>query len=170
MRIQRRILCVDDHIDTCNLIATILEPQQVILAHTKADALRKARAERFSLYLLDYHLPDGTGFELCSLIRVFDSSTPIIFVTSSKRLTKSHVTAVGAQALVAKSDLPDGLVSAVSSIFNQDPKFGETKSLCFYSLLTGFQLTELLVKSSETEYLVMTRSTPQRWKLKRAVW
>jgi CheY-like chemotaxis protein len=119
MRIQRRVLCVDDHIDTCRLIATILESEEVVLAHTKADALQKARDGRFNLYLLDYHLPDGTGFELCLLIRVFDSSTPIIFVTSSERLTQSHVTAVGAQALVSKSDLPDGLVSAVSSIFKQ---------------------------------------------------
>jgi len=120
MRIQRRVLCVDDHSDTCSLIAAILEPFEVVLAHTKADALRKATGRRFNLYLLDYHLPDGTGFELCLLIRVFDSSTPIIFVTSSDRLTKSQVTAVGAQGLVAKSDLPDGLVSAVSSIFNQE--------------------------------------------------
>jgi len=119
MPIQRRVLCVDDHIDTCRLIATILEPEEVVLAHTKADALQKARDGRFNLYLLDYHLPDGTGFELCLSIRGFDSSTPIIFVTSSERLTKSHVTAIGAQALVAKSDLPDALVSAVSSIFKQ---------------------------------------------------
>jgi CheY-like chemotaxis protein len=110
---------VDDHIDTCVLIATILEPEEVVLAQTKADAVRKARGGQFNLYLLDYHLPDGTGFELCLLIRAFDSSTPIIFVTSSDCVTKSQVAAVGAQALVAKSDLPDGLVSAVSSIFNQ---------------------------------------------------
>jgi CheY-like chemotaxis protein len=50
-------------------------------AHSKAEALRKATGGLFDLYLLDYYLPDGTGLELCLLIRDFDGSTPVLFVT-----------------------------------------------------------------------------------------
>jgi CheY-like chemotaxis protein len=59
----------------CSLIATILSDHEVVSAHSKAEALRKATGGLFDLYLLDYYLPDGTGLEVCLLIRDFDDST-----------------------------------------------------------------------------------------------
>lgn len=118
MPIRRRILCVDDHADICDLICTILEDCEVVLAQSKTEGLRKVDSGLFDLYLLDYSLPDGTGLELATLIRQFDDSTPILIITSPHALTDRQVSEVGAQGLVSKDDLPDDLLRKVSRALN----------------------------------------------------
>ena len=100
---KKRFLCVEDHPDTCELIATILDEFEVISAGSKAEALRKAATLKFNLYLLDYHLPDGTGMELALLIRNFDPETPILFVTGTSSLTEKQAIKIGAQGVIKKS-------------------------------------------------------------------
>ena len=117
MATTRRILCVHGHSDTCDLISVILNNFEVVSANSKAEALHKATDNLFDLYLLDYYLPDGTGLELCLLIRGFDESTPILFITGGLDITPSQIETVKAQGLVSKGDLPDALVSAVTKIF-----------------------------------------------------
>jgi len=97
---KKRILCVEDHPDTCELISTILKKFEVISAYSMADALDQATKEQFDLYLLDYHLPDGNGIELCLLIKNFDTKTPIVFVTGTSSMTQKQVKTVGAQGLI----------------------------------------------------------------------
>jgi CheY-like chemotaxis protein len=99
---QKRILCVEDHDDTCELIAALLNDCKVISAKTKTEALHRALSEKFDLYILDYHLPDTTGLEIGLLIRTFDKTTPIIFATASDDVTKDHLARIGAQGIVKK--------------------------------------------------------------------
>jgi CheY-like chemotaxis protein len=117
MAAKQRILCVDDHSDTCDLISLILNDYEVVPSHSKGEALLKATGDSFDLYLLDYYLPDGTGLELCLLLRDFDLSTPVLFVTSEVEITPSQIESVKAQGLVLKANLPEALVSAVANIF-----------------------------------------------------
>jgi CheY-like chemotaxis protein len=101
---NKKILCVEDYEDICALITRVLDAYEVIGAYSKAIALKKAMEQQFDLYLLDYHLPDGTGLELCHLIRAFDPRTPILFCTGTKSLTDHQVREVGAQGYINKSD------------------------------------------------------------------
>ena len=101
---RKRILCVEDHPDTTELIAVLLQDCKVISAQTKADALRQAAAGQFDLYLLDYQLPDGLGLEICLFIRTFDPKTPILFYTGTDLLTEPQVRTLGAQALIKKGE------------------------------------------------------------------
>jgi CheY-like chemotaxis protein len=39
---KKRLLCVDDNTDTCELITYILKDYEVISAHSMADAIRRA--------------------------------------------------------------------------------------------------------------------------------
>jgi CheY-like chemotaxis protein len=100
---KKRILCVEDHPDTCELISTVLHKYEVVSAYSKADALVQATKEKFNLYLLDYHLPDGNGLELCLLIKNFDTETPILFVTGTSSMTKKQAVTIGAQGLIKKT-------------------------------------------------------------------
>ena len=68
-----RILCVDDHVDICRLVANLLDGFQVIQAQSLDDAMERVKNEEFDLYLLDYFLPEGNGIELCRSIREVDS-------------------------------------------------------------------------------------------------
>jgi CheY-like chemotaxis protein len=99
---DRSILCVDDHKDFCELVAAILHDVKVVSAHSMADAILLATREKFDLYLLDYHLPDGTGLELCLLLRGFDSRTPILFMTGTSSMTEAQALTAGANGLVKK--------------------------------------------------------------------
>lgn len=112
-----RILCVDNGDDICSLIAVILKECEIVRVHTKWAALRKATIEKFDLYLLDYYLPDGTGLELCKLIREFDPVTPILFVTSSRAISIKRAESVGAQGVVEKLELVDELPVAISNVY-----------------------------------------------------
>jgi len=115
---NKRILYVEDQLDEYSLVAEILSDYEVIAACNKADALARARAETFDLYLLDYHLPDGTWYELCLLIRAFDPDTPIFFCTGTSSITEETMKTAGAQKLIKKGDdFVDNLSKAVSEVF-----------------------------------------------------
>ena len=118
MPTKRRILCVDDHPDICDLVCTILDDCEVVSARTKLEGLRKVEGGLFDLYLLDYSLADGTGLELATLIRQFDDTTPILIITSPNTVTDREVSEVGAQGLVSKDDLPDDLLRNISRVLN----------------------------------------------------
>jgi len=115
---KKRILCVEDRQDECDLITIVLSDYEVVSSYSKADALVRATTERFDLYLLDYHLPDGTGLELCLLIRAFDPDTPIFFCTGSSVITEATIKTAGAQKLIRKgADFVLNLKKAVSEVF-----------------------------------------------------
>ena len=86
-----------------------------------ADALVQATKENFSLYLHDYHLPDGTGFELCLLIKNFDTDTPILFFTGTSSITEEQVLKIRAQGLIkkGKASFPDELKRRVSELLEK---------------------------------------------------
>jgi CheY-like chemotaxis protein len=101
---KKRILCVEDHPDTCELISTILKDYECTSAYSKADALMLSSKEKFDLYLLDYHLPDGNGIELCLLIKNFDTTTPILFVTGTSSMNEKQSLKLGAQGFIKNTD------------------------------------------------------------------
>jgi CheY-like chemotaxis protein len=117
MSAKKRVLCVDDQEDTCALVSAILEEYDVIAEHNKAEGVRQAAMEKFDLILVDYHLPDGTGLELCVLIRAFDPNTPILLVTCTHTITHEQVIAVGGQGVIRKDRLSHLLPVAVASAF-----------------------------------------------------
>lgn len=117
---SKKILCVDDHSDTCELITTILTAHEVTSAYSMADAVKQATAEAFDLYILDYHLPDGTGLELCLMLRAFDQATPMLFATGSSSITEAQVITAGAQGLVRKCEptFTSELLARVAELIN----------------------------------------------------
>ncbi len=57
------------------------EGYHVVSAGTVAEALRKMSETRFDLILLDLSLPDGSGYDVCSVARDKDDM-PVIFLTA----------------------------------------------------------------------------------------
>lgn len=78
-RERKRILCVEDDLDSCDMLRVLLHEYDVVTANTVGEGLKMARAERFDLYLLDSRYPDGSGVELCRQLRLFDTETPVVF-------------------------------------------------------------------------------------------
>jgi two-component system response regulator HydG len=82
---RKRILCVDDHEDSCKMMKVLLEMwnYEVTLAGTGADGLRLAQSEHFDLYLLDAWLPEVSGFELCEHICGVPGHAPVLFISGA---------------------------------------------------------------------------------------
>lgn len=71
-----RLLLVEDHQDTAELLATLLEARghQVTIAATVKEALAITAHKRFDLVVSDLGLPDASGYDLMQQLR---STTPI---------------------------------------------------------------------------------------------
>ena len=80
------ILIVDDLPEKLLVFQTVLEDlgQELVCAHSGAQALKEILRTEFAAILLDVNMPDIDGFETAKLIREYKRSagTPIIFVTS----------------------------------------------------------------------------------------
>jgi DNA-binding response OmpR family regulator len=56
---------------------------EVELAGAAGDGRRLAQTEHFDVYLLDTHLPDESGFELCKQICGVPGHAPVIFISTA---------------------------------------------------------------------------------------
>lgn len=57
------------------------EGYEVVLAKSVAEASRIIKAKDFALYILDINLPDGSGYDVCRLVKAKGNS-PVIFLTA----------------------------------------------------------------------------------------
>jgi len=115
LRAKCRILCVDDHEDTSEMLQLLLsqEDYEVVTAVTVEDALKQAKGEDFDLYVLDKRLPDGNGLELCKKLSAATPDVPCMFYTGDAYEVHRHeAIAAGADFYVAKPDI-DALIEGV---------------------------------------------------------
>jgi CheY-like chemotaxis protein len=100
---MKRILCVEDDKDFCELLTLALPDFEFVNAATISDAVEKAREGGFSMIFLEYFLPDGTGEEACRRIRAFDKTTPVLLITESRSFNQNLAVRLGAQGALKKS-------------------------------------------------------------------
>ena len=77
------VLVVDDDVKICLIIHRMLSDKQyeVQSAHFVADALGAIEKKSFDVYVLDYKLPDGSGFDVTERIRSKWGASPIILIS-----------------------------------------------------------------------------------------
>lgn len=120
-KIKCRILCVDDHQDSAEMLHTLLlgEDYEVAIANSMEEGLRLAKSDAFDLYVLDRHLPDGTGLELCRKLNGLTPDVPCIFYSGDAyEIHRRQALAAGADGYVAKPDI-DGLIDAVRKLLSE---------------------------------------------------
>ncbi len=105
---KRRVLYVEDHEDTRELITIVLRQRnfEVTNAHTVDGGVRLASEERFDLYLLDSWLPDGSGLDLCHSAAAFEAD-------------RNMALSAGAQAYLIKPSQTSELCDLVSSLIDK---------------------------------------------------
>ena len=115
-----RILCIDDHEDTSEMLKLLLiqEDYEVAIAVTMQQALELATKEEFDLYVFDKHLPDGSGIDLCTKLNEATPGVPCILYTGDAYdIHKSEALAAGADAYVAKPNI-DALIDNVRKLLS----------------------------------------------------
>jgi CheY-like chemotaxis protein len=115
---QCRVLCVDDHHDTSEMLQMLLAEEDYVVhtAATMQEACSLAMKTSYDLYVLDKRLPDGTGVELCETLQKLTPSVPCIFYTGDAyEIHRREAFEAGASAFVAKPDI-EGLINAVHQL------------------------------------------------------
>ena len=116
-----RILCVDDHFDTSEMLQMLLseEDYEVKVCATIEEARKLAVASEFDLYVLDKRLPDGTGMDLCTMLNQLTPGIPCIFYTGDAyEVHRMQAMAAGADAFIAKPDV-DALIATVHKLLTE---------------------------------------------------
>ena len=121
MQDKRRILLVEDHEDISDLMVLLLNQLEydVTTAASVAGALGLAKSAEFDLFVLDSLLPDGTGTDLCKLIRKRNTSTPILFYSAmAYEHNKDEALSAGAQRYLVKPVDSDLFCRTVAEMLN----------------------------------------------------
>jgi len=116
-----RVLCVDDHRDTSDMLQMLLaeEDYEVHTAATMQEACKMAMNTEYDVYVLDKRLPDGTGVQLCETLLKLTPDVPCIFYTGDAyEVHRREAMEAGAAAFVAKPDI-EGLIDAVAKLLSE---------------------------------------------------
>ena len=116
-----RILYVDDHEDSAEMFKLMLSTEdfEVHTAQSLEEALAKAHAQPFDLYVLDKRLPDGSGTDLCRMLNEITPGVPCIFYTGDTyELHRQEAMSAGARAYVPKPDV-DALIETVHRMLSE---------------------------------------------------
>ena len=119
-QVKCRILYVDDHEDSAEMLKLILSESDYEFhsAKTIEEALDLARTHEFDLYILDKYLPDGSGLELCKQLGRLTPTVPCIFYTGDTYEIHREVIAAGAQAYIAKPEI-EKLIETVHQLLSE---------------------------------------------------
>ena len=113
-----RVLIIDDHDDTTEMLKILLgeEDYEVTTTATMQEALSLAASKEFDIYVLDKHLPDGSGLELCTKLNQVTPGVPCIFYSGDAYdIHRVEAIAAGADAYVAKPDI-EGLIENINKL------------------------------------------------------
>jgi DNA-binding response OmpR family regulator len=119
-QVKCRVLCIDDHEDTSEMLKLLLshEDYEVVTAVSCEAAITLATSQEFDLYVLDRHLPDGSGLDLCKNLGKATPGVPCIFYSGDAYdIHRSEALAAGANDYVAKPDI-DGLIESVRQLLS----------------------------------------------------
>ena len=80
---QRILLVEDEEVLRDNLKLNLeLEGYKVIAVERGSEALERFKSEKFDLILLDVMLPEINGFDLLKIIRLENTTIPVLFLTA----------------------------------------------------------------------------------------
>jgi PleD family two-component response regulator len=121
---QPTLLVVDDDHDLCEMLTEFFgrSEYQVVSASWGEDALRIAAEQPLSLAIIDIHLPDINGYDLCRQLRDTrrTQDLPIIFLTErSERADKLHGLELGVVDYITKPFDTDELLLRVRNAIHR---------------------------------------------------
>ena len=122
----RRILVVDDHLDTCTGMKMMLERRgyRVTIAHTADQAVEKARHEEFDLVISDIGLPDRSGYDLMRELSTMKGLCGIALSGFGMENDVSRARAAGFSEHLTKPINFDRLEESIQSLLEPEPAVG----------------------------------------------
>jgi len=116
---KKRILCVEDDKDTCELLGILFLEYEVVFAGSLKEAFSLLESQHFDLYVLDNWLPDGSGIEVCQKIHALKPDVPIIFTSAVGQKSEiKKALAAGAKEYLVKPYEPEDLQKVVKDLIS----------------------------------------------------
>ena len=121
---NRTILIADDEPDILEIISYNLQNEgyDVIIANNGNQAISLAKTHKPDLIILDVMMPEKTGFEVCTVLRLDPSfqDTIIIFLTAlNDDSTEIKGLETGGDDYITKPISPKVLISRVNALFRR---------------------------------------------------
>jgi CheY-like chemotaxis protein len=122
----RRVLVVDDHVDTCTGMKMMLERRgyRVTLAHTADQAVERTRHEEFDLLISDIGLPDRSGYELMQELRATKGMRGIALSGFGMENDVNRARAAGFSEHLTKPINFDRLEESIQNLLEPEPAVG----------------------------------------------
>jgi two-component system response regulator HydG len=121
---EKKILVVDDDVDTCTLLARFLGKNGFIVeqAYSGKAAMSQLTAGSFDLVLSDFRLGDMEGSEILTEIKRISPAVPVIIITGYSDIrTAVNVIKSGAHDYVAKPIIPDEILHSIKKALHFVP-------------------------------------------------
>lgn len=153
MNEQVTILIIEDDPSIVELLKLYLQQAdyRIILASDGEDGLEKYYNENPDCILLDLMLPKMDGIELCRMIRLDDSATPLIMLTGkgeSYDIIKGLDT--GADDYVVKPFNPNELMARIKSVLRRsDRTQNDNNILKIYGMTVILNEHRLIINQAE---------------------
>ena len=125
---MKRIFLVEDDLSLINGLSFALKKQgyETDIARTSVEAQNLWGNEDYDLVILDVSLPDGSGYELCKIIRR-TSKVPIIFLTAADEETDIIMGLdISGDDYITKPFKLAILLSRINALLRRSDNFNET--------------------------------------------
>ena len=147
---SRRIYMIEDEVSLRVLLEKYLQNEgyEVVSFANGSSAIERIQ-DLPDLWLLDITLPDISGYEIIKMIKDFDSSTPVVFMSArSEELDRVVGLELGSEDYLSKPFLPRELIIRVNRLLDQvygnnnnvkQEKVEENNNIVFFS---GYRVSE----------------------------
>lgn len=124
---KKKILVVDDEKDIAESVKILLSEKgfKVVIANNGAEAVKKAKAERPDMIVMDLMMPEMNGFDACKMIKAdTDTQNTPILVLTAQQLGKDleDAFAAGANDYVIKPFSNERLLEKVEKLLAGKPE------------------------------------------------
>jgi len=121
MHEKLKALIVDDEIDVCYLLSSILKYKNLQASYVNSinEAKRVLKEGRHSIIFLDNHLPDGFGVNFIREIKKLDPGIKIIMITAQDTNNdKDKAYEQGVDQFIGKPFTRETIFSAIENLVN----------------------------------------------------
>ena len=116
-----KALIVDDEIDVCYLLSSILKFKNLQASYVNSigEAKRVLKEDHHSIIFLDNHLPDGFGINFIQEIRKLDPDIKIVMITAhDTNNDRNKAYELGVDQFIGKPFTRESILKAIESLEN----------------------------------------------------
>lgn len=116
-----KALIVDDEIDVCYLLSSILKYKnlQASYVNSISEAKRVLTEDHHSIIFLDNHLPDGFGINFIDEIRKLNPHVKIVMITAHDTNSDMHKAyELGVDQFIGKPFSRETILNAIENLVN----------------------------------------------------